>query len=182
MNNLVSKGIQLCAGCPDKDNKTLKMITAKTGENNFLNQQIPRLNNRFLLTFSRDDTCMEYFLCNRHTGKQISKTLIVSHEIFSGSLYVSRFYPELYRQINCKYLSAACFYLMVHHAVNAFQLLDKCRVNLETDKAVFLQFYSRLPDFNFHIQYARPADKVCLTGNYRGNSLYTDFDNIIHAH
>ena len=71
---------------------------------------------------------------------------------------------------------------MVHHAVNAFQLLDKCRVNLETDKAVFLQFYSRLQDFNFHIQYARPADKVCLTGNYRENSLYTDFDNIIHAH
>ena len=70
------KGILLCAGCPDKDNKTLKMITAKTVENNFLNQQIPRLNNRFLLTFSRDDTCMEYFLCNRHTGKQISKTLV----------------------------------------------------------------------------------------------------------
>ncbi|WP_462270222.1 hypothetical protein [Desulfobacter sp.] len=153
-----------------------------TLQKNFLNQQIPRLNDRFLLTFSRDDTCMEYFLCNRHTGKQISKTLIVSHEVFSGSLYVSRFYPELYRQINCKYLSAACFYLMVHHAANAFQLLDTCRVNLETDKAVFLQFYARLQDFNFSIRYARPADKVCLTGNYRKNSLYTEFDNIIQAH
>ena len=174
MNNLVSKGIPVCAGCPGRGNRTLKRITAKPGDNNFLNQQIPRLNNRFLLSFSREDTCMEYFLCNRHTGKQISKTLIVSHEVFSGSLYVSRFYPELYRQINCKYLSAACFYLIVHHAASAFQLLDKCRVNLETDKTVFLQFYSRLQDFNFYIRYARPVDKVYLTGNYPKNALYTD--------
>lgn len=158
------------------------MITAKPGDNNFLSQQIPRLNNRFLLNFSRDDTCMEYFLCNRHTGKQISKTLIVSHEVFSGSLYVSRFYPELYRQINCKYLSAACFYLIVHHAASVFQLPDKCRVNLETDKTVFLQFYSRLQDFNFHIRYARPSDKVCLTSNYQKNSLCTDFAEIIQAY
>jgi len=174
MNNLVSKGIQICAGFPGKDNRIFKMITANAGENNFLNQQIPRFNNRFLLTFSRDDTCLEYFLCSRHTGTQISKTLIVSHEVFSGSLYVSRFYPELYRQINCKYLSAACFYLMVHHASSAFQLFDKCRVNLETDKAVFLQFYARLQDFNFYIRYARPVDKVYLTGNYQKNLIYTD--------
>ena len=182
MNNLVSKGIPVCAEFPDRGNRTLKMITAKSGENNFLNQQIPRLYNRFLLTFARDDTCMEYFLCDRHTGKQISKTLIVSHEVFSGSLYVSKFYPELYRQINCKYLSAACFYLMVHHASSAFQLLDQCRINLETDQAVFLQFYARLQDFNFYIRYARPVDKVYLTGNYQKNSLYTDFDEIIQAY
>ncbi len=149
MNNLVSKGIQICAGFPGKDNRIFKMITANAGENNFLNQQIPRFNNLFLLTFSRDDTCLECFLCSRDTGKQISKTLIVSHEVFSGSLYVSRFYPELYRQINCKYLSAACFYLMVHHAASAFQLFDKCRVNLETDKAVFFTILRQAPGFQF---------------------------------
>ena len=150
------------------------MITAKTGKSNFLNQQIPKLNNRYLLTFSRDDTCMKYFLCDRQTGKQISKTLIVSHEVFSGSLYVSRFYPELYRQINCKYLSAACFYLMVHHAAGVFHLLNQCRVNLETDKSVFSQFYSRLQDFHFYIRYARPADKVYLTGSYQKNVMFDD--------
>ena len=182
MNNSVSKGIRVCAEFPGRGNRTLKMITAKSGENNFLNQQIPRLTNRFSLTFSRDDTCMEYFLCNRDTGKQISKTLIVSHEVFSGSLYVSKFYPELYRQINCKYLSAACFYFIVHHAASAFQLLDKCRVNLETDQTVFLQFYARLQDFNFYIRYARPVDKVYLTGNYQKNALHTDLDEIIQAY
>ena len=78
------------------------MITSIIENNTFLNQQIPKLNNRYLLTFSRYDTCMEYFLCSRQTGKQISKTLIVSHEAFSSSLYVSRFYPELYKEINCK--------------------------------------------------------------------------------
>ncbi|MCG8550709.1 MAG: hypothetical protein MI799_09945 [Desulfobacterales bacterium] len=150
------------------------MITTK---NNFLNKQIPKLNNRYLLTFSKDDTCIEYFLCSRRTGRQISKALIVSHEVFSGSLYVSRFYPELYREINCKYLSAACFYLMVHHAAGVFRLLNQCRVNLETDKAVFFQFYSRLREFHFYIRYARPADKVYLTGTYQKNEIY---DNLVH--
>nr|WP_319394377.1 hypothetical protein [uncultured Desulfobacter sp.] len=154
------------------------MITPIIENNTFLNQQIPKLNNRYLLTFSRDDTCMEYFLCSRQTGKQISKTLIVSHEAFSGSLYVSRFYPELYKEINCKYLSAACFYLLIHHAAGAFQLQNKCRVNLETDKEVFSQFYSRLQDFHFYIRYARPADKVYLTGNYEKNERCDDLVRI----
>lgn len=178
MSNLASKGIPVCSEFPDKGKMTFKMITEKTWENNFLNQQIPKLNNRYLLTFSRDDTCMEYFLCHRQTGKQISKTLIVSHEIFSGSLYVARFYPELYKEINCKYLSAACFYLMIHHAAGVFQLLNQCRVNLETDKAVFAQFYSRLQDFHFYIRHARPADKVYLTGSYPKNAMRDDLVRI----
>ncbi len=171
MNNLVSTGIHACAEFPGRVKRTFKMIIAETANNDFLSQQIPKLNNRYILTFSRDDTCMEYFLCDRQTGKQISKALIVSHEVFSDSLYVSRFYPELYRQINCKYLSAACFYLMVHHAAGVFHLLNQCRVNLETDKLVFSQFYSRLRDFHFYIRYARPADKVYLTGSYEENAM-----------
>jgi len=174
MNNLISNGMPACTQFPVRDNIKLELITAKPVEDDFLMQQIPRLNNRYLLSFFRDGTCMEYFLCSRRTGEQISKALIVSHEVFSGSLYVSRFYPELYKQINCKYLSAACFYLMVHHAAGVFQLLDKCRVNLETDNEVFLQFYARLQDFHFYIRYARPAQKVYLTGNYRETALFTD--------
>ena len=174
MQSLASKGIPVCSEFPDKGSRTFKMIMTKNGKSNFLNQQIPKLNDRYSLTFSRDDTCMEYFLCDRQTGNQISKTLIVSHEVFSGSLYVSRFYPELYRQLNCKYLSAACFYLMVHHAAGVFQLLNQCRVNLETDKSVFFQFYSKLQDFHFYIKYARPADKVYLTGSYQKNVMFDD--------
>lgn len=174
MNNLDLKGIHACAEFPGRVKRTFKMIIAKNAKNNFLNQQIPKLKNRYSLTFKRDDTCMEYFLCSRQTGEQISKTLIVSHEVFSGSLYVSRFYPELYKEINCKYLSATCFYLMVHHAAGVFQLLNQCRINLETDKSVFFQFYSKLQDFHFYIRYARPADKVYLTGSYEKNAVCDD--------
>jgi hypothetical protein len=38
---------------------------------------------------------------------------------------------------------------MVHHAASAFQLFDKCRVNLETDKAVFFTILRQAPGFQF---------------------------------
>lgn len=105
--------------------------------------------------------------------RRISKNLVVSHDLFSGSLYISKFYPEIFREVNCKYLSAACFYLIVHHAANIFCLSDNCCVNLETETAVYDNFYSRLNDFDFKIIYNRPSDRVFLTGQYHERSFQT---------
>ncbi len=143
-------------------------------ENTFLTRQMPRLLDRFSLFFEQDETCIEYALCLRQTGKQVSRSLILSHEIFSGSIYVSRFYPELYRELSCKYLSAACFYMLVHHAAEQFHLKDNCRVNLETDTEVFQRFYAKLNDFQFKIQCARPAERVYLRGSYHETRLSRD--------
>lgn len=110
---------------------------------------------------------MEYVLHKHTSKKQISKSLIISHEIFPNSLYVSKFYPEIYTQINCKYLSATCFYMIVHHAATTFDLPDHCNVNLETDRTVYNDFYARLDDFCFKICYARPAEHVYVRGTYK---------------
>lgn len=147
----------------------------------FLLKHIPEFLQRFSLSYERDCSCIEYFLDSKEKMKQISKTLIVSHETFSGSLYVSKFYPEIYKELNSRYLSATCFYLVAHHAIKLFHLADNCGIDLETDVMVFKEFYSRLNDFNFKIRYNRPADRVCLIGRYHELPLSTDMITL-HLH
>jgi hypothetical protein len=135
---------------------------------------LPLLLKRFSLSYEQDNSCLEYFLYSKENMRLISKNLVVSHDLFSGSLYVAKFYPELFREMSSKYLSAACFYLMVHHAVKIFHLSDNCGVNLETDTAVFNHFYSGLNDFDFKITYTRPSERVCLRGHYHETPFSTD--------
>lgn len=132
----------------------------------FMETQVKRLLSRFCLSYSREDTCIEYFL--KHTEKQslVSLNLVLSHDRFARGLYVSKFYPQLFLEQDHRFLSAACFYLMIHHGVGVFGLADHCRVSLETDAAVFDEFYSRLPEFHFRIAYQRPCRRVCLYGSY----------------
>lgn len=137
-------------------------------------QHMPELFQRFELSYERDHSCIEYFLYSKEKHEEISRTLIVSHEIFSKSLNVSKFYPEIYKELNGKYLSAACFYMLAHHAVEQFHLCDLCDVNLETETAVFESFYSKLNNFNFKIKYSRVADRVCLKGQYHKFDFSTD--------
>jgi len=132
----------------------------------FMSRQIPLLFRQYAVFFDKNDSCIDYFLEERSTHRHSSGLLTLSHEIFTGNIYVSKFYPEIYRKSNCRYLSAACFYLMVHHAVAQFSLADRCHVNLETDLPVFNNFYSRLNDFDFKIFYRRPCNRVYLRGTY----------------
>lgn len=147
-------------------------------ESRFLMTYLPLLLKRFSLSYEQDCSCLEYFLYSKEKMRRISKNLVVSHDLFSGSLYIAKFYPEIYREMDCKYLSAACFYLMAHHAIKIFHLADNCCVHLETDAAVFNNFYGRLDDFGFKISYKRPSEKVCLKGYYHEISFGTDL--ILH--
>ncbi len=140
----------------------------------FLMTYLPLLLKRFSLSYEQDCSCLEYFLYSKEKMRQISKTLVVSHDLFSGSLYISKFYPEIFRELNCKYLSAACFYLMAHHAVKTFHLTDNCCISLETETSVYNNFYSRLNDFGFKITYTRPSERVCLVGHYHEIPFWTD--------
>jgi len=157
------------------------MIPPEAGQKEccFLMGRIPELLERFSLSYEKNDaTCIEYFLFSKKKSKEISRSLIVSHEIFSKSLYVSKFYPEIYKELNCKYLSAACFYMMAHHAVQQFHLTDDCCVNLEAEDTIFDSFYSRLNDFDFKIQCNRPANHLYLRGRYHEMSFRTDMVGI----
>ena len=132
----------------------------------FMAIQVKRLLERYFLTFTREDTCMEYFLWDVKTRDLVSLNLMLSHDRFSKGIYISKFYPRLFRQFEPRFLSAACFYLMVHHSAGVFNLADHCRISLETEEKVFDDFYSRLIDFHFTIACHRPASRVCLNGSY----------------
>jgi hypothetical protein len=132
----------------------------------FMKIQVKRLLERYFLTCAREETCLEYFLWDVKTRDLVSLNLIVSHDRFSRGIYISKFYPQLFLSHDCRFLSAACFYLMVHHSAGIFGLSDHCRVSLETDVAVFEEFYSRLSDFHFRIAHYRPGAHVCLNGIY----------------
>ena len=142
---------------------------------NFLFVHVPQLFERFSLSYEKnDETCIEYFLFSKEKVKEISRSLIVSHEIFSKSLYIAKFYPEIYKELNCKYLSAACFYMIAHHAIHEFHLTENCCVNLEAEDRVFNSFYSKLKDFNFKIQCNRPANRLYIRGRYHEMPLSTN--------
>lgn len=140
---------------------------AYQNRNGFLIVNVAKLLERFSISYEKNDTCIEYFLYSKEKFEEISKSLILSHELFSKSLYVSKFYPEIYKELNCKYLSAACFYMIARHAIEQFHLSDNCCVNLEADRIVFTDFYSKLKDFDFKVQCSRPGGRICLRGRYR---------------
>jgi hypothetical protein len=50
----------------------------------------------------------------------------------------------LFKQIDSKYLSAACFYLLTHHFGNVFHLDKTYNIFLETIPATYDRFFSKL--------------------------------------
>ena len=112
---------------------------------------VPRFLNQFSLSYVREASCIEYFIHQRTSGETISSALIFSVNPGAHDLHVSRFYPELYRQPDHKYMSAACFYLLIHHCAQCYKMDDACHISLETVPAVSDDFYCRLKDFNFHV-------------------------------
>ncbi len=97
--------------------------------------------------------------------------MILSWDTRAKGLYISKFYPRLYLESASKYLSAACFYLMIFHAVHEFHLKDECMVWLETDCGVFQDFYSKLKEFDFVVSRSRVGGRVCLKGVFHDLSL-----------
>jgi len=114
-------------------------------------KNIPLFFERFGLSYYIEDSCIEYFISNLFSSETISSALIISYNSQNKDLHVSRFYPELYMLPDSKYLSAACFYLLIQHCAGVFALDDKCHISLETVKEVSDSFYRRLGDFDFRV-------------------------------
>ena len=116
-------------------------------------QNIPLFLKRFSLSYYKEGSCVEYFINDtRNMADMISSALILSYNSQIKDVHVSRFYPELHNLPDSRYLSAACFYLMIHHFVHVFALDNSCHISLETVQDVSDNFYSKLRDFNFLIR------------------------------
>lgn len=141
-------------------------------QSNFAKEKIPLLLIRYELCYHREDNCVEYFIVDKATKKQISRAVIFSLNRGSKQINVSRFCPELYRQTKCKYLSAACFYLLTHHFANIYQIPKAYRICLETRPETYKKFFSKLKDFHLHIK----GLKLCKSAEVCGNYPQLDMD------
>lgn len=148
-------------------------------ESIFMHRNIALFLERFDLSYYREDGCIEYFLRSPLSSETISTALIICYNPSSKDLHVSRFYPEIYQLPDSKYLSAACFYLMVQHCAGLLHLDETCHISLETVGRVSDRFYRRLGDFDFHVHRRMIGDVVELTS---GIIVTTVDTSMIHTH
>ena len=145
----------------------------------FMTMHAPRFLERFDLSYHDEGLCTEYFIETQDDHQTISSALVLSQNTFANNLHVSRFYPELAKLTNCKYMSAVAFYLMIHHFSQTHHLNESCRISLDTTNTVFEQFYSHLLDFNFAIRRQMAGGNVALISNYRHGEINLP---MIHSH
>lgn len=138
----------------------------KFSESLFMKTYIGILMNRYDLSFHREDRCMEYFIMDRQKLEDVSNALVMSLDLIKKNIHVSKFYPELYKQLNSKYMSAACFYLLIHHFGQYFHLDKTYHIDLETTPCVFHEFYEKLKDFHLHITTFGLGNTVNVLSDY----------------
>ena len=118
----------------------------------FMQENIPMLLSRYEISYCKEGDCIEYFITDKNTHEQISYALVLSLNRFSKQINVGRFCPELHKQSQSKYLSAACFYLLIHHFAKVFHLIEGYGIYLETKPATYKKFFSMLKDFNLEVK------------------------------
>ena len=135
-------------------------------ESHFARQNVARLLSRYEFAYYKEDKCIEYFITDKTTNEQISYAIVFSLNRDSKDLHVSRFYPELYKQTESKYLSAACFYLLIHHFGNIYHFGKHYIISLDTLPATYKAFFSRLKDFDLRMKGLKYSKTAEVLGEY----------------
>ena len=135
-------------------------------ESQFMMKNVPRLLSRYNISYYREDTCVEYFITEKDKEEAISYSLVLSLNRTSRQIHVSRFYPELHKQMEPKYLSAACFYLLVHHFGEMYHLGKEYSIHLQTRPATYKKFFSKLRDFDLRHNGLKLVETVDVLGHY----------------
>jgi hypothetical protein len=121
-------------------------------DSNFIARNTHLLIDRFALSYRHEFSCVDYYISDIQTGLCISKDILFTRDRLEKRLVVSRFYPELHKQPDSKYLSATSFYLMIHHFLKINQIPSRYAIYLSARPGVFRAFYEKLKDFSFHVQ------------------------------
>lgn len=137
-----------------------------------MQQILPLLLERYSLSCMADGDCMGYWLTDKTRGVEISQNLMLSRNRFARRIEIIRFYPELYKQPDTKYFSAACFYLLVHHFAGFHRIGSDYKVFVRTRPEIFARFYKSLGDFHFRPQ-SQIANTIDILAGFRPASADT---------
>lgn len=134
-------------------------------ESDFMLTNVPLFLQRFSLSYVKEDSCIEYFLKDIASSEIISTSLVFSCNPLTRDLHVSKFYPDLNLEPDSRYMSAVCFYLLIHHCADSYSVDESCRIILETVPDVSENFYGKLRDFDFHVRKAGLGNVVELVSS-----------------
>ena len=135
-------------------------------ESLFMKKHVPRLLSRYAISYYQEDDCVEYFLTDKSSDEQVSYALVLSVDRNSKEIHVSRFYPELYKQKRSRFLSAACFYLLIHHFAHCYRLTSDYSISLDTRPATYERFFLRLKDFHFQLRRLTFCETAQISSDY----------------
>jgi hypothetical protein len=127
-------------------------ITPCLCESDFINEHLHEFIDRFDLGCFTEGLCSNYYITDHKDHHRISSSLVLSLNTFARRIHVSRFYPEIYKEAMPKYMSATCFYMLVHHFAQSFHLDRRYTIYLETRTEIFHAFYEKLDDFDLAIK------------------------------
>ncbi len=142
-------------------------------ESNFMHSNIPLFFGRFSMSYFKEASCIEYFVKWRCFSTTISSALVLSYNSLKKDLHVSRFYPELFLLPKSKYMSAVCFYLLIHHCAGIFAIDDSSHISIETVQKISDSFYRKLGDFNFIVSKHSAGNVVELVSDLINSTVDT---------
>jgi len=120
-------------------------------ESNFIKKNVEILFKNYQIGFQPIVPGLEiaYSILIKASGKKISDSIYVIKEIKTNSMIIEDFYPNLNKQPNSKYLSAAAFYAIAKHASMMLNVQQCANINVPTSFETFSKFFSKLNDFHF---------------------------------
>lgn len=132
----------------------------------FLNEKLALFLERFSISCFREDNRIEYSITDLQRQEEVSFSVVLVHNIFARRIHISKFYPGLYRLTDCRYLSAACFELIIHHFAQQYSLGIDHSIFLQCRQTVFDEFYATLKDFSFQILHEGQGENVDVLSPY----------------
>ncbi|HIJ78598.1 MAG TPA: hypothetical protein HPP69_04700 [Deltaproteobacteria bacterium] len=121
---------------------------------------LPEFFDRFGINYTIDGPQLEYFVYEKKTGLDISCSLTFCFDEAAGKIDVLTFYPGINLHPVTRYLSAACFFMVIQHLANFYHIDSECRILLNTRQGIFDNFYALLKDFDFHVLLCDAEDRV----------------------
>ena len=121
---------------------------------------LPEFFDHFGIEYTIDGPQSEYFVYNIKDHLDISCSLTLNFDEAAGQINFMTFYPGIFLQKECRYLSAVCFFLVIHHFANFHHIGSGCQILFNTRQGIFDAFYAHLKDFDFHVLARTEKDRV----------------------
>jgi len=115
---------------------------------------------RFGINFTIDGPQLEYFVYENKAGLDISCSLTVKYDKTAGKIRVMTFYPGICLQQGVRYLSAVCFFMIMQHFAGFHHIKSDCRIQLNTRKGIYKNFFALLKDFDFQVLAGAEEDRI----------------------